>query len=66
MTKELKTIYLECLHTQIKEWSEKVKDLRNEIDVEFDTGCTWSQTQLRQALHQLTALENAAAELATA
>lgn len=64
MTKELKTIYLECLHAQIKEWSEKVKDLRNEIDVEFGTGCTWSQTQLCQALQQLTALENAAAELA--
>lgn len=50
MTKELKSIYLEALHEQIREWSEKVKNLRNEIDVEFGTGCTWSQTQLSQAL----------------
>lgn len=64
MTKELKSIYLEALHEQIREWSEKVKNLRNEIEVESGTGCTWSMTQLGQALHQLTALENAAAELA--
>lgn len=66
MTKELKAIYLECLHGQIREWSEKVKDLREEVNVESVTGCTWSVTQLGSALQQLTALENAAAELATA
>lgn len=63
MTKELRAIYLETLREQIKEWSKKVKDLRNEIDVEFGTGCTWSQTQLSQALQQLSALEKAAVEL---
>lgn len=66
MTKELKAIYLECLHGQIREWSEKVKKLREEANVESNTGCTWSMTQLGQALQQLTVLENAAAELAAA
>lgn len=64
MTKELRAIYLDTLFEQVQEWSEKVKNLRNEIEVESGTGCTWSMTQLGQALHQLTALENAAAELA--
>lgn len=66
ITKELKAIYLEALHEQIREWSEKVNALREEANVESSTGCTWSITQLAQAMQQLTALENAAAELATA
>lgn len=66
MTKELKSIYLEALHEQIREWSEKVKALREEANAESNTGCTWSMTQLGQAMQQLTVLENAAAELATA
>lgn len=66
MTKELKSVYLEALHEQIPEWSEKVKALREEANAESNTGCTWSMTQLGQAMQQLTVLENAAAELATA
>lgn len=66
MTKELKSVYLEALHEQILEWSEKVKALREEANAESNTGCTWSMTQLGQAMQQLTVLENAAAELATA
>ncbi len=66
MTKELKSVYLEALHEQIREWSEKVKALREEANAESNTGCTWSMTQLGQAMQQLTVLENAAAELATA
>ncbi len=66
MTKELKSIYMEALHEQIREWSEKVKALREEANAESNTGCTWSMTQLGQAMQQLTVLENAAAELATA
>lgn len=66
MTKELKSVYLEPLHEQIREWSEKVKALREEANAESNTGCTWSMTQLGQAMQQLTVLENAAAELATA
>lgn len=64
MTKELKSIYMEVLHEQIREWSEKVKALREEANAESNTGCTWSMTQLGQAMQQLTVLENAAAELA--
>lgn len=64
MTKELKSIYMEALHEQIREWSEKVKALREEANAESNTGCTWSMTQLGQAMQQLTVLENAAAELA--
>lgn len=66
MTKELKSIYMEALHEQIREWSEKVKALREEANAESNTGCTWSMTQLGQAMQQLTVLENAAAELAAA
>lgn len=66
MTKELKSIYLEALHEQIREWSEKVKSLRKEAAVEAGTGCTCSVTQLGKAMQQLTVLENAAAELAAA
>ena len=66
MNKELRTIYLNCLFEQVQEWSEKVKALREEADAESNTGCTWSVTQLGQAMQQLTVLENAAAELATA
>lgn len=66
MTKELKSIYLETLHEQIREWSEKVKALREEANAESNTGCTWSMTQLGKAMQQLTVLENAAAELAAA
>lgn len=66
MNKELRTIYLDCLFEQVPEWSEKVKKLREEVNVESNTGCTWSMTQLGQAMQQLTVLENAAAELATA
>lgn len=66
MTKELKSVYLEALHEQIREWSEKVKALREEANAESNTGCTWSMTQLGQAMQQLTVLENAAAELAAA
>lgn len=66
MTKELKSIYMEALHEQIREWSKKVKALREEANAESNTGCTWSMTQLGQAMQQLTVLENAAAELATA
>lgn len=66
MTKELKSVYLEALHEQIREWSEKVKALREEANAESNTGCIWSMTQLGQAMQQLTVLENAAAELATA
>lgn len=66
MNKELRTIYLDCLLEQVQEWSEKVKKLREEVNVESNTGCTWSMTQLGQAMQQLTVLENAAAELATA
>lgn len=66
MTKELKSVYLEALHEQIREWSEKVKALREEANAESNTECTWSMTQLGQAMQQLTVLENAAAELATA
>lgn len=66
MNKELRTIYLDCLFEQDQEWSEKVKKLREEVNVESNTGCTWSMTQLGQAMQQLTVLENAAAELATA
>lgn len=66
MKKELKTIYLETLFEQVQEWSEKVKKLRKEVEVEAGTGCTWSVTQLGKATQQLTALENAAAELAVA
>jgi len=66
MTKELRTVYLETLFEQVQEWTEKVKELRKEAAVEAGTGCTWSVTQLGQAMQQLTALENAAAELATA
>lgn len=66
MSKELKAIYLECLHEQIRDWAQKVKTLREEVEVEYSTGCAWSVTQLGQAMQQLTALENAATELATA
>ena len=66
MTKELRTVYLETLFEQVQEWTEKVKELRKEAAVEASTWCTWSVTQLGQAMQQLTALENAAAELATA
>lgn len=66
MTKELKSIYLEALHEQIRDWAQKVKTLREEVEVEYSTGCTWSMTQLGQAMQQLTVLENAAAELAAA
>mgnify|MGYP007107247455 CR=1 FL=1 len=66
MTKEQKAIYLDALFEQVQEWSEKVKKLREEANVESNTGCTWSMTQLGQAMQQLTVLENAAAELATA
>lgn len=66
MTKELRTVYLETLFEQVQEWTEKVKELRKEAAVEAGTGCTWSVTQLGKAMQQLTALENAAAELATA
>lgn len=66
MTKELRTVYLETLFEQVQEWTEKVKELRKEAAVEAGTGWTWSVTQLGKAMQQLTALENAAAELATA
>ena len=66
ITKELKSIYLEALHEQIRDWAQKVKTLREEANVESSTGCTWFVTQLGQAMQQLTALENAAAELAAA
>lgn len=66
MTKELRIVYLEVLFEQVQEWAEKVKQLREEVEVEAGTGCTWSATQLGHALQQLTALENAAAELAAA
>lgn len=66
MTKELRAIYLDTLFEQVQEWSEKVKKLREEVELESGTGCTWSVTQLGKAMQQLTALENAAAELATA
>ena len=66
MTKELSAIYMEALHEQIRDWAQKVKTLREEAAVEAGTGCIGSVTQLGQAMQQLTALENAAAELATA
>lgn len=66
MTKELRAVYLDTLFEQVQEWAERVKNLRKEVEVESGTGCTWSMSQLDHALQQLTALENAAAELAAA
>lgn len=65
MTKELRAVYLDTLFEQVQEWAERVKNLREEVELESGTGCTWSVTQLGKAMQQLTALENAAAELAT-